>query len=346
MKRRETLLTPRITPLHFQKGILKILDQRLLPLKEVWIQCRTPGEVAEAIRSMAIRGAPLLGIAAAYGMALLGKQARDPRRFEEALHVLRNSRPTAVNLRWALRRMEEVYSAQRISPRLPELLLAEARKIQREQEEADRSMAEAGARAISGSNLSILTHCNTGALATGGIGTALGVLRVLHKQKRLSRVFVCETRPYLQGSRLTAWELHQERIPFTIISEGAAAWVMARQNLAAVIVGADRIARNGDTANKIGTYGLALLAQEFRIPFLVVAPLSTFDTETPHGSSIPVEERNPEELRCMGKTRIIPKDFTAYNPAFDITPHHLITAYICERGVIRKPAEIYSEPAA
>jgi methylthioribose-1-phosphate isomerase len=289
-----------------------LLDQRRLPDEEVELECRSAAEVAEAIRSLAIRGAPAIGIAAAYGYALAAAQGED---LEAAERVLRESRPTAVNLGWALDRM-------RIEP-TPE----NARAIHREEVERCRQMAGHAAELLAPGTRA-LTHCNTGALATGGYGTALGALRAAWEGGVLAHVLVDETRPLLQGSRLTAWELEAEGIPFTVIADSAAGRMMAEGEVDCVLTGADRIAANGDTANKIGTYGLAVLAAYHDIPFYVVAPTSTVDPSTPTGAEIPIEERGGAEL--TGR-------FAARNPAFDVTPAALIAAIVTERGVHRPP---------
>jgi methylthioribose-1-phosphate isomerase len=306
-----TLLEPeRIIRLEVDRVVL--LDQRRLPEEEVELECRSAAEVAEAIRSMAIRGAPAIGIAAAYGYALAAARVED---LEQAERLLRESRPTAVNLTWALERMRRDPTA------------GNARRIHEEEVERCRRMAEHAAGLLAPSTRA-LTHCNTGALATGGYGTALGVLRCAWERGLLRHVLVDETRPLLQGSRLTAWELEAEGIPFTVIADAAAAQAMAFREVDCVLTGADRIAANGDTANKIGTYALAVLASHHRIPFYVVAPTSTVDTETFTGAEIPIEERSADELT---------ERFIARNPAFDVTPAALITAIVTEHGVQRPP---------
>jgi len=289
-----------------------LLDQRRLPAEEVELECRSAAEVAEAIRTLAIRGAPAIGVAAAYGYALSAQRGED---LDEAERVLRQSRPTAVNLGWALDRM-------RSDPRA-----ANARGIHEEEVERCRRMA-AHAAALLEPGTRALTHCNTGALATGGYGTALGALRSAWERGVLEHVLVGETRPLLQGARLTAWELEAEGIPFSVIADSAAGRAMAAGEVDAILTGADRIAANGDTANKIGTYSLAVLASHHEIPFYVVAPTSTVDPATPTGDRIPIEERDPAEV--TGR-------FAARNPAFDVTPAVLITAIVTERGVHRPP---------
>jgi methylthioribose-1-phosphate isomerase len=305
-----TLEAERVIRLEEDRVVL--LDQRRLPDEEVELECRSAAEVAEAIRTLAVRGAPAIGIAAAYGYALAAVNGED---LGEAERLLRSSRPTAVNLGWALDRMRADPSA------------ANARGIHSEEVERCRRMAGYAAELLAPGTRA-LTHCNTGALATGGYGTALGALRAAWEKGLLRHVLVDETRPLLQGSRLTAWELQAEGIPFTVIADSAAAGMMAAGEVDCVLTGADRIAANGDTANKIGTYGLAVLAAHHRIPFYVVAPTSTVDIRTATGAAIPIEEREAAELT---------EHFDARNPAFDVTPAALITAIVTERGVHRPP---------
>ncbi|HYY77063.1 MAG TPA: S-methyl-5-thioribose-1-phosphate isomerase [Gaiellaceae bacterium] len=291
-----------------------VLDQRRLPDEEVELECRSAAEVAEAIRTLAVRGAPAIGIAAAYGYALAGALGED---LDEAAAALLASRPTAVNLPWAIREMREAGGD----------LAARARALHRDEVERCRRMAEHAAELLTPGTRA-LTHCNTGGLATGGIGTALGALRAAWSQGLLEHVLVDETRPLLQGSRLTAWELERAGIPHTVIADSAAGAMMARSEVSAVLTGADRIAANGDTANKIGTYALAVLAAHHDIPFYVVAPSSTVDLATPTGAGIPIEEREASEL--TGR-------FPARNPAFDVTPGVLVTAIVTEQGAHRPP---------
>jgi methylthioribose-1-phosphate isomerase len=298
-------------PLRFEDGALLLLDQRRLPREETWLRCESPEEVAEAIRSLAVRGAPAIGLAAAYGMAL----ASDP---GAAAEKLRTARPTAANLVWAVERCLEA-----------EDVLAEARRLHRQQEEADRTLAALGAEHFEPGDRA-LTHCNTGALATGGYGTAGGVLLAAWERGRLAEVWVDETRPVLQGARLTAWELGRAGIPFRVIADAAAGGLMARGLVDRVVVGADRIAANGDVANKVGTYPLAALAARHGVPFYVAAPLSTIDPRTPSGEAIPIEERDPSEVVTGA---------AAFNPAFDVTPAELVTALFTEAGVLEPPYE-------
>jgi methylthioribose-1-phosphate isomerase len=305
------LLEPeRIVRLESHRVVM--LDQRQLPDEEIELECRSAGEVAGAIREMAIRGAPAIGIAAAYGYALAAARGDD---LDEAERLLRSSRPTAVNLGWALDRMRSDPSAEH------------ARRIHAEEVERCRRMA-GHAAALLRPGTRALTHCNTGALATGGYGTALGAIRTAWERGLLEHVLVGETRPLLQGARLTAWELAAESIPFTVIADAAAGPLIAGGEVDCVLTGADRIAANGDVANKIGTYGLAVLASHHDVPLCVVAPTSTVDAETPTGAQIPIEERDPAELGGR---------FPARNPAFDVTPAALVTAIVTEDGVHRPP---------
>ena len=289
-----------------------LLDQRRLPLEEVELECRTAADVAEAIRVLAVRGAPAIGVAAAYGYALAAASGED---LDEADHVLRSSRPTAVNLAWALDRMHDDPSAEH------------ARRIHRDEVARCRAMA-AHAAALLVPGTRALTHCNAGGLATGGYGSAVGALITAHEEGLLEHVWVDETRPLLQGARLTAWELEQAGIPSTVIADGAAGSLMAAGDVDCVVTGADRIAANGDTANKIGTYPLAVLARHHGVPMYIVAPTSTLDPATPDGGAIPIEERDPAEITSR---------FPARNPAFDVTPAELITAIVTEAGVHRPP---------
>ena len=301
--------TATVQPLRFHGGALLVLDQRALPGEERWLRCESVERVAEAIRSMAVRGAPAIGLAAAYGMAL----AHDR---ERAAALLRATRPTAVNLAWAVERC-----LQADDP------LEEARRLHRDQEAADRTLAELGAERFARGDRA-LTHCNAGALATGGYGTAGGVLREAWEQGRLTEVWVDETRPLLQGARLTAWELGRAGIPFRVVADSAAGGLMSRGLVDRVVVGADRIAANGDIANKVGTYPLAVLAARHGVPFYVAAPLSTIDPSMPSGDGIPIEERDPAELGS---------ESSAFNPAFDVTPAELVTAIFTEAGVLEPP---------
>jgi methylthioribose-1-phosphate isomerase len=306
---------------------LLLLDQRLLPREEVWLTIESYEQAAEAIRVMAVRGAPAIGIAAAYGMALAAR-AGVPRQVASSL--LAASRPTAVNLFWALERME------RIPDWTYDAALAEARRIEAEDLEMNLRLAEHGAELVP-EGARILTICNTGSLATAGHGTALGIVRTAYQQGRVNFVYACETRPRLQGLRLTAWELLQDGIPFASIPDGAAAWVMAQGKVDWVVAGADRIAANGDSANKIGTYALAVAARHHGLPFVIAAPSSTVDPGTPNGAGIPIEERCAQELTEIEGIAVAPDGCPVFNPAFDVTPGELITAIVTEQGVFRPP---------
>ncbi|RMH54087.1 MAG: S-methyl-5-thioribose-1-phosphate isomerase [Candidatus Hydrogenedentota bacterium] len=307
---------------------LELLDQTLLPLEEQRLLCRTPEDVARAIKRLVVRGAPAIGVAAAYGVCLAAKN--DPATVPEAIAVLSRSRPTAVNLFWALERMRRCYEKNGGDL---ERLVEEASFIEQEDAQRCRRIGEAGAALLPDSAV-ILTHCHAGALATAGEGTALSILYAAKRMGKSLRVFADETRPLLQGARITAWELDRAGIDVTLITDNMAAAVMRDFGVTSVIVGADRIALNGDTANKIGTYGLAVLANYHGIPFYVAAPLSTFDRTAADGSAIPIEERDPEEVRAPRGTRFASPDTKVYNPAFDVTPADLITALVTDAGVI------------
>jgi methylthioribose-1-phosphate isomerase len=333
-----------IAPIRWERSRLLLLDQTLLPVEERMREYTRWQDVADAIRTLVVRGGPAIGCAAAFGVALGAQQsaARDAdgllADLEEAIKGLAATRPTAVNLFWSLDRMRGVAEAHRSSavPALRERLLAEAQAILDEDVAANRSLGAHGA-ALVPARARILTHCNAGALATGGYGTALGVIRAAHKQGRVALVWVDETRPVMQGSRLTAWEMVKESIPHRLISDVAAGLVMKRGDVDLVIVGADRIAANGDTANKIGTYSVAVLARRHDIPFYVAAPFSTIDASIPSGEAIPIEERDAEEVRRAGGRLTAPVETPVYNPAFDVTPAELIAGIITERGVFRSP---------
>lgn len=326
----------------WKKEELIMVDQRLLPWKERYLSLKTVEQVARAIEDMVIRGAPAIGIAAAYGLVLgirsLKSRIDLEKKFNEFYHRLWRTRPTARNLFWALERMKRVFDENKKSDlsRLKKIMLAEARAIEKEDLEVNRRIGQNGESLIPEA-ATILTHCNAGALATAGYGTALGVIRTAFARNKKIRVIACETRPFLQGARLTVWELVRDRIPVTLITDNMAGWLMKRKEVDLVIVGADRIARNGDTANKIGTYSLAVLAHEHRIPFYVAAPLSTFDFNLRSGQDIPIEERNPEEIRRVRDKLLTLPDVPVKNPAFDVTPARLISAIITEKGIIRPP---------
>jgi methylthioribose-1-phosphate isomerase len=323
-------------------GVLRLIDQTRLPTEYVEIDCRDVPSVWEAIRSLRVRGAPAIGVAAAYGAVLgarsegCGEPAAVVRALGNATASLRTSRPTAVNLFWALDRMERAVGEQDDpdGPAVLERLLAVARQIDQEDRAMCRSIGRHGA-ALVGAGNGILTHCNAGGLATADYGTALAVIFAAHEQGTELRVFADETRPLLQGARLTAWELKRRGIPVTLICDNMAAQVMREGKIQMVVVGADRIAANGDTANKIGTYGVALLARAHGIPFYVAAPSSTFDPSITDGASIPIEQRDPREVTHGFGRQTAPEGVDVYNPAFDVTPADLIAGIITERGVIR-----------
>ncbi|HXG32613.1 MAG TPA: S-methyl-5-thioribose-1-phosphate isomerase [Bryobacteraceae bacterium] len=318
-----------------------LIDQRRLPAEMVYVTCRDYREVAEAIRSMAIRGAPAIGVAAAMGVALGMLHAEPPdldAQFETICDTLARTRPTAVNLFWAIERMKRVYAGVRgrSLEEIREALRAEAEQIKREDIEVNRAIGRHGSELIPDGH-AVLTHCNAGALATAGYGTALGVIRAAVSAGKKIHVFADETRPFLQGARLTAWELLQDGIPTTLIADSMAGYLMKSGRIGCVIVGADRIAANGDVANKVGTYTLAVLAKEHGVPFYVAAPLSTLDLSIPSGEAIPIEQRPAEEVtHCFG-VRVAPEGVAVENPAFDVTPNQYVTAIITERGVARPP---------
>jgi len=326
----------------WKNGVVVMVDQRKLPWKEVYVKCRSVEQVARAIKSMIIRGAPAIGIAAAYGLALgiinLKPVEDQSKAFDKFYRRLWRTRPTARNLFWALERMKKVFAENknRNLSELKKILLAEAQAIEKEDLEINKKIGEYG-QALIPEKAVILTHCNAGALATAGYGTALGVIRAAAKQGKKIKVLADETRPFLQGARLTVWELAKEKIPVTLITDNMAGWLMSTGQVDLVIVGADRLARNGDTANKIGTYSLAVLARENKIPFYVAAPLSTFDFSLRTGRDIPIEERNPEEVRKVRGQLITLPGVPVKNPAFDVTPGRLITAIITEKGILRPP---------
>ena len=307
-------------------GLLELIDQRRLPHEAVYVTCRDAQQTAVAIRDMVVRGAPAIGCAAAFGVAL---EAANGGNMEKAYEVLAASRPTAVNLFWALDRMRNAIAAGRSAD-------AEAIAIFPEDIAINRARGGFGASLIA-DGASVMTHCNAGALATAGHGTALGVIRSARDAGKAISVIANETRPYLQGARLTAWEMVQENIPVTLITDNMAGHLMQQGKIDLIVVGADRIAANGDTANKIGTYTLAVLAARHKIPFYVAAPVSTFDLAIPDGTHIPIEQRHADEVTGYGDTRWAPHGVMVSNPAFDVTPADLITALITERGIIRTP---------
>lgn len=327
-----------VRPLEWKNGQLVLLDQRELPGKVSYIACSAVEEVALAIESLAVRGAPAIGIAAAYGVVLGAAGGGIPGAGEAILRLSR-TRPTAVNLFWALDRMKEVLDRQE-ADRAPCLvqkdLLEAAASIHERDVETNRAIARHGQELLPASS-TVLTHCNAGALATGGYGTALGIVRAAREAGKTVRILADETRPVLQGSRLTAWELMEEGFDVTVLCDSMAGFAMKRIGVDAVITGADRIAANGDTANKIGTYSLAVLARFHGIPFYVAAPVSTLDPGTPDGSRIQIEERAQEEVLSIRGFRTAPESAVAWNPAFDVTPAELITAIVTEVGIVRPP---------
>ncbi len=332
-----------------QDDVIVMVDQRKLPAQEVYVRCRTAQEVAKAIRTMVIRGAPAIGVAAAWGLALGVRRssAKGTRQlaveFQKLCDMMAATRPTAVNLFWAIDRMKRAFAegaqAGESTEELAARLDREAQQIHDEDVASCRAMGLHGAHMLS-DGARVLTHCNAGALATAGYGSALGVIRAAVESGKKIAVFADETRPFLQGARLTAWELVRDGINTTVITESMAGPLMRAGEIDAVIVGADRIAANGDTANKIGTYTVAVLAHEHNIPFYVAAPLSTIDLETPNGDKIPIEERDQREVSHLGSARLTPVGAHIRNPAFDVTPHRYITGIITEKGIFRPP---YSE---
>ncbi|MGJ8455479.1 S-methyl-5-thioribose-1-phosphate isomerase [Pseudothermotoga sp. U03pept] len=322
---------------------LVLLDQRNLPEQTAYLELKTAEEVAKAISQMIVRGAPAIGVAAAYGIVLcarkLSKDDNPLERLREADEILRSSRPTAVNLFWALDRMKRIWDQFNGSlEELKILLEKEAIKIENEDVEMNKQIAKNGAQLVP-FGAKIIHHCNTGSLATVDYGTALGVIRYAHEIGKKIHVFLDETRPRLQGARLSAWELKELGIPHTIIVDGASGLVMKKFKVDLVLVGADRIAANGDTANKIGTYNLAIVAKYHNVPFYVVAPTSTIDLKTPTGEDIPIEERSADEVRRVGSTLVAPQESSVFNPAFDVTPAQLISGIITEKGIVYPPFE-------
>lgn len=333
-----------IQPLEWNNGKLRFLDQTKLPLEEHICETDDVIVVAEAIKRLAIRGAPLIGIAAAYGVVLASRsehaseKENSKRYLHDIIKLLAETRPTAVNLFWALDRQHRILDAWK-SDSLTELqnkLLEEAQRIHHEDAGLCERISDFGAQLFLGSS-SILTHCNAGALATGGRGTAVGIITKLWELNKLKHVFLTETRPLLQGARLTAWEMKQAKIPATIIVDSVAAVLMKKSMINAVIIGADRIAMNGDAANKIGSYALSVLAKEHGIPFYVAAPYSTIDPSLKSGDEIPIEERNAKEVVEISGKRIVPEGISVYSPAFDVVPQNNITAIISDHGIHRTP---------
>jgi methylthioribose-1-phosphate isomerase len=332
--------------IEWQPDAVVMIDQRKLPGQEIYLRCRTAAEVARAIKTMVIRGAPAIGVAAAMGIALGMSRSKSPGtkqfavEFNKLCDLMASTRPTAVNLFWAIARMKKCFSESVLAGSSVEevqaLLIREAQAIHDEDLESCRTMGRHGA-AVVPANARILTHCNAGALATAGYGTALGVIRAAAELGKVAQVFADETRPFLQGARLTAWELVRDNVPTTVITESMAGPLMQRGDIDFVVVGADRIAANGDFANKIGTYTVAMMAQAHKIPFYVAAPLSTIDLATADGGAIPIEQRNAREVTHLGSTRLAPEGASIWNPAFDVTPHHLVAGIITEKGIARAP---------
>jgi methylthioribose-1-phosphate isomerase len=332
--------------IEWKDDVVVMIDQRKLPSAEVYVMCKTATDVAKAIRTMVIRGAPAIGVAAAMGIALGMRRStasgtkQFTTEFQKTCDLMASTRPTAVNLFWAIERMKHVFAAAAQGgcsvDEIKKRLEAEARRIHDEDIESCRTMGAFGATLVP-QDAKILTHCNAGALATAGYGTALGVIRAAAEQGKNVAVLADETRPFLQGARLTAWELIKDGIDTTVITDNMAGAMMRLGNVDLVVVGADRIAANGDVANKIGTYGVAILAKEHHIPFYVAAPISTVDLATADGSTIPIEERNGREVTHVGASRLTPEGVHIRNPAFDVTPHKYVTAIITERGIARAP---------
>jgi methylthioribose-1-phosphate isomerase len=328
--------------LDWKNNKLILLDQTKLPLKEVYLELDNHKKVAQAIKNLKVRGAPAIGVAAAYGVVLgmksrMYKSIQEYRiRLDKVITDMKNTRPTAFNLFWALGRMENLFkrNQNKTPSRINQLFLEEAKKIHREDQLMCRRIGQNGAKLLK-NGYRVLTHCNAGALATSGMGTALSIIYAAKKQGKKIKVFVDETRPVLQGARLTTWELLQEGIDTTLICDDMAAFLMKQKRIDCIIVGADRIARNGDVANKIGTYNLAVLAKVHKVPFYVAAPQSTFDNSISDGEKIKIEQRSPKEVIFCGSRRIAPKNVKVYSPAFDVTPSELVSAIITDKRIIK-----------
>jgi methylthioribose-1-phosphate isomerase len=323
----------RVTPLRWRNG-LELLDQRLLPWRVTWVAVPGAGTARRLIRNLAVRGAPVIGLAAAYALAAEARRNPDLRHLRRAARMLADARPTAANLADAVAKVIAAIAAAARPQRFQAALTA-ARALHAADAVACRAIAEHGAALLRGRALRILTHCNTGALATGGIGTALGIVRVLHTEGRLARLFACEARPVLQGARLTVWEAVRDGLPVTVLVDGAAAALIASAGVDAVIVGADRIAADGAVANKVGSYALALAAAQHEVPFVVAAPTPTFDLRAADADAIAIEMRAGDEVRVLAGRRMVPRRVPAHNPAFDVTPARLVHAIVSERGVAR-----------
>jgi methylthioribose-1-phosphate isomerase len=335
-----------IQTLEWTEHGVRFIDQTKLPTEESYVTCTTHEQVAEVIRTMVVRGAPAIGVAAAMGIALGAKNSKAEtvgelkRELDQICGLIGETRPTAVNLFWAIRRMQEKFERVRVRPvaQIKEDLIEESKRMHAEDIAANQAMGRHGATLMP-SEGGVLTHCNAGALATAGYGTALGVIRAAVEAGKKIHVYADETRPFLQGSRLTAWELMKDGIPTTVISDNMAGAMMKQDKIDAIVVGADRIAANGDVANKIGTYTVAVLAREHDIPFYVAAPISTIDFACPDGNGIPIEQRNSREVTHIGGRQMVPDGVSVENPAFDVTPAAYIHAIITERGIARAPYE-------
>jgi methylthioribose-1-phosphate isomerase len=333
-----------IQTLEWTESGVRFIDQTKLPTEEIYATCKTHEQVADAIRTMIVRGAPAIGVAAAMGIALGVKNSRAEsvgdlkKELDQICDVIAKTRPTAVNLFWAIKRMQQKFERLRVRPlaQIKTELIEEAKKMHAEDVAANQAMGRHGATLMPSSG-GVLTHCNAGALATAGYGTALGVIRAAVEAGKKIHVYADETRPFLQGSRLTAWELMKDGIPTTVISDNMAGAMMRQGKIGAIVVGADRIAANGDVANKIGTYSVAVLAKENGIPFYVAAPISTVDLNCPDGSKIPIEQRNPKEVTHIAGKQMVPDGVSVENPAFDVTPAKYVAAIITERGIAREP---------
>jgi methylthioribose-1-phosphate isomerase len=333
-----------IQTLEWTDSGVRFIDQTKLPTEETYVNCTTAEQVADVIRNMVVRGAPAIGVAAAMGIALGIKNSKAEKGadlkkdFDRVADLIGKTRPTAVNLFWAIQRMSDKFEHARMLPipQIKEVLIEEAKRMHAEDIAANQAMGRHGATLMPSSG-GVLTHCNAGALATAGYGTALGVIRAAVEQGKKIHVYADETRPFLQGSRLTAWELMKDGIPTTVISDNMAGAMMKEGKIGAIVVGADRIAANGDVANKIGTYTVAVLAREHEIPFYVAAPFSTIDLATPDGSKIPIEERNGKEVTHIAGKQMVPDGVSVENPAFDVTPAKYVAAIITERGIARAP---------
>ena len=325
---------------------VRFIDQTKLPTEEIYVNCTTYQQVADVIRNMVVRGAPAIGVSAAMGIALGVKNSKAEnvgdlkRDFDQICDVIGKTRPTAVNLFWAIKRMQQKFETVRVRPvpQIKQALIQEAQRMHAEDIAINQAMGKHGAALMPASG-GVLTHCNAGALATAGYGTALGVIRAAVEAGKKIQVYADETRPFLQGARLTAWELVKDGIPTTVISDNMSGAMMRQGKIGAVIVGADRIAANGDVANKIGTYSVAVLAKEHGIPFYVAAPISTVDLETPDGSKIPIEQRSAAEVTHFAGKQVTPQGISVENPAFDVTPAKYVTAIVTERGIARAPYE-------